>query len=130
MPSAKPLTITTPFFESFPARSLAVSRPSDDACREPMIPTLGRGSGISIGPIVKSLGGEYFLSTSLSRPNNSSGDNATIFGGFRVGIRLTWRDTSIILSLHRLVAAILCFPTCASNLWRGNNTTLFKKEDD
>ena len=78
MPSANPLTTTTPLFDNTLAMWAAVFSPFADAFRDPMIATLGLGRGIFIGPAEKSVEGAYFLSTSLSGPRSSKGVNVRI----------------------------------------------------
>lgn len=73
IPSASPLTITTPWSVRVFAMRVAVVRPRSEAFLDPIIAARGFGRGIFIGPAVKIFDGAYFLSTSLSGPKSCRG---------------------------------------------------------
>lgn len=122
MPSANPLTITTPLLESVFAISVAVLRPVLDAFRDPTIATRGLGSGISIRPAAKISRGANFLSTSLRGPNSCSGDK--VGNSFRAEANLTLGDTSLRFSCDKLVGPPQSSPSWLTGLLRGDNTML------
>src|SRR5712692_3639451 len=89
-----------------------------------MMATLGFGKGISIGPAVKSLRGENFLSTSLSGPRRCSGVTEGNFCRIEFSITSTPLDTSLILSLHRVDDLFPTNPAWLIDLLRDDNTIL------
>lgn|SRR2546425_2109424 len=122
IPSANPLTITTPFLQSVFVMSAATPRPVVDAFRDPTIAALGLGRGITIGPAAKISRGANFLSTSLRGPNNSSGDKVEDF--CCAGADLTPGGTSPIFSCHKVIVLLPSSPTWLTGLLRGDNTIL------
>ena len=97
MPSANPLTMITPFFESALEIWVAAARPSGEAFREPIIDTLGLGKGTSMGPTAKSSEGANLRSTSLRGPRSSLGTKVVIFGVPLDSISDTWDDLRTLL---------------------------------
>src|SRR5712692_6470795 len=89
-----------------------------------MMATLGFGKGISIGPAVKSLRGENFLSTSLSGPRRCSGATEGNFCRIEFSITSTLPDTSLTLSVHEVADLFSTNPAWLIDLLRGDNTNL------